>query len=159
MDDLKNGKIDLAFCVKPSKDTSFIPILEQELYLIVPKNHPYAGRKEISLQEVRAEPFVFLNKNSALREMTDDIFKEMGIKPKIAFEAEECNAVMTFVSLNFGISIIPKVPALDNSDVAVLKVIHPKCTRTVYMAWMENRPMTPPVKKVRDFISEFYKLA
>ncbi len=155
MDDLKSGKIDLAFCVKPSKDTSSIPILEQELYLIVPKNHPYAGRKEISLREVEDEPFVFLNKNSGLREMIDAIFKDMGVKPRIVFEAEECNAVMTFVSLSFGISIIPKVPALDNSDVSVLKIIQPACTRTVYVAWMENRYMTPPVKKVKDFIIDF----
>lgn len=159
IDDLKSGKIDLAFCVKPSKDTSSIPILEQELYLIVSKNHPYAGRKEISLQEVQDEPFVFLNKNSGLREMLDDIFKDMGVKPKIAFEAEECNAIMTFVSLNFGISIIPQVPALDNNDVSVLKIIRPKCVRTVYMAWIENRYMTPPVKNVKDFIMNNYRIS
>lgn len=156
LDDLKSGKIDLAFCVKPSKDILSVPIMEQELYLIVPKNHPYAGWEEISLQEVQNEPFVFLNKNSGLREMLDDIFRDMGIKPKISFEAEECNAVMTFVSLNFGISIIPKVPALDNSDISVLKIVHPKCSRMVYMAWMENKYMTPPVKKVKDFIIKNY---
>jgi len=158
MEDLKNGKTDLAFCVKPSKDTSYISILKQELYLIVPKNHPYAGRKEISLMEARDEPFVFLNKNSGLRDMINTTFNNLGITPKIVFEAEECNAVITFVSLNFGISIIPKVPALDNSDVSVISVKNPPCFRTVYMAWMENRYMTPPAKKVKDFIIDNYKI-
>ncbi len=156
MEDLKNGKTDLAFCVKPSKDTSYIPILEQELYLIVSKNHPYANRKEISLMEAKDEPFVFLNKNSGLRELIDTIFKDMGITPKIVFEAEECNAIITFVALNFGVAIIPKVPALDNSDVSVLRIKEPRCMRTVYMAWVENRYMTPPVKKVKDFIIDNY---
>ncbi len=159
IDDLKDGKIDLAFCVKPSKETRFVPILEQELFVVVPNNHPFARRKEISLSELENEPFVFLNKNSGLREMLDDIFRNLGIKPNIVFEVEECNAVMTFVSLNFGISIIPKVPALDNSDLSVLKIVHPKCSRTVYMAWMENRYMTPPVKKIKEFIINGYGLA
>lgn len=158
IEDLRNGKTDLAFCVKPSKDTSYVPLLEQELYLIVPKSHPYAGRKEISLMEAKDEPFVFLNKNSGLRELLDATFKDMGITPKIVFEAEECNAVLAFVALNFGISIIPKVPTLDNSDVSVLKIKDAQFTRTVYMAWMENRYMTPPVKKVKDFIIDNYAI-
>lgn len=156
IEDLRNGKTDLAFCVKPSKDTSYIPILEQKLYLIVSKNHPYASRKEISLMEAKDEPFVFLNKNSGLRELLDAIFKDMGITPKIVFEAEECNAVITFVSMNFGIAIIPEVPAFSNSDISVLNIKDPYCTRTVYMAWMENRYITPPVKKVKDFIIDNY---
>lgn len=152
IDDLKNGKVDLAFCVNPPKDAACIPIMEQELYLIVPKNHHFAGRKEICLLEAKNEPFVLVNKNSGLRGMIEDTFQEIRIKPKIVFEAEECNAVMTFVSLNFGVSIIPKVPALSNIDVAVLKIIDPPCARTIYMAWMENRYLTPPVKRVKDFI-------
>jgi DNA-binding transcriptional LysR family regulator len=90
------------------------------------------------------------------REMLDDTFRNLGIKPNIAFEAEECNAVMTFVSMSFGISIIPKVPALDNSGISALKIVHPPCSRTIYMAWMENRYMTPPVKKVKDFVTNKY---
>jgi DNA-binding transcriptional LysR family regulator len=156
IDELKSGKIDLAFCVKPSKDTLSVPILEQELFLVVPNNHPYASRQEIALREIAGEPFVLLNKNSGLREMLDDTFRNLGIKPNIAFEAEECNAVMTFVSMSFGISIIPKVPALDNSGISALKIVHPPCSRTIYMAWMENRYMTPPVKKVKDFVTNKY---
>lgn len=156
LEDLRNGKTDLAFCVKPSKDTSYVPILKQDLYLIVSKNHPYASRKEISLMEVKDESFVFLNKKSGLRQMLDDLFEDMGITPRIVFEAEECNAVLSFVALNFGISIIPEVPALEHSDVSVLNIKDCRCVRTVYMAWMENRYMTPPVKKVKDFIIDNY---
>jgi DNA-binding transcriptional LysR family regulator len=65
IEDLETGKIDLAFCVNPPKELSFVPILEQELYLIVPKNHPFSKRKEISLKEVHNEPFVFLTKTAA----------------------------------------------------------------------------------------------
>lgn len=156
LEDLRNGKTDLAFCVKPSKDTSYIPILKQDLYLIVSKNHPYANRKEISIMEIKDEPFVILNKKSALRQMLDDLFEDIGITPRIVFEAEECNAILSFVALNFGISIIPEVPALKHSDVAVLNIKDCRCVRTIYMAWMEDRYMTPSVKKVKGFISDNY---
>ena len=31
-------------------------------------------------------------------------------------------------------------------------------SRTVYFSWMKNRPLSPAVKRVRNFIAEHYRL-
>jgi DNA-binding transcriptional LysR family regulator len=156
MSDLVNGKVDLAFCTQTKDDFASVPILRQELYLIVPKTHPLAGRRSIRIEETKEEPYVLLNDHSGLRGMVDKVFKQKKIKPNIVMEVEECSAAITYVSMDFGISVIPTLPALDQRNVAVLRIENPEFTRTISMYWMEDRYMPPAVKKMRDFIIERY---
>lgn len=149
--DLKANKIDLAFCPKPDKSLKCVPIFVQQLYLIVPKNHPLALKQEIDTSEIINEPFVSLNNSSSLRETIDSIFENLNISPKTAFEAEECNAVISFVSLNFGISIVPEIPSMNN-HVATVKIRDRVLNRMIYMCWTDDKYMSPTVIKARDFI-------
>jgi len=156
MNDLVNGKVDLAFCTQTKDDFASIPILKQELYLIVPKTHPLSKRESIDIEEVKGEPYVFLNDHSGLRGMVDKLFKQKKIKPNIVIEVEECNAAITYVSMNFGISIIPSLPALEQRNVSVVKINNPEFSRIISMYWMEDRFMPPPVQKMKEFIIENY---
>ena len=158
MESLKEGLIDLAFCPNPYKDVASVPILEQELYLIVPKNHPYADRKEIDIHAVKDESFILTNKKSGLRHMINGIFREMKISPQIDFEAEDCNVAITFVSLNYGLSIIPRMPTLETGDICSLRIKNPEFSRVIYMAWIESKHLPPVVKRVKDFITGRYAI-
>lgn len=159
MESLKEGLIDLAFCPNPYKDVESVPVMRQDLYLVVPKGHRYANREEIDIHEVKNEPFILTNKQSGLRHMISGIFKEMMISPKIAFEAEECSVAITFVALNYGLAIIPKVSSLENSEVSGIKIKNPEFSRIIYMAWMPSRNQPTVVKKVKDFIINQYSIA
>ena len=154
IDALKAGDIDLAFCPDPSKDVSSVPVLRQELVLVIPKSHRLADRQEVDIHEVKDEPFILTNRRSGLRRMIGNIFREMKIRPKVAFEAEDCNVAITFVSLNYGLSIIPATPNLGNPDVTGIRIKNPEFSRTVYMAWLPSRNLAPVVRRVRDFIAE-----
>lgn len=159
IDGLKAGDIDLAFCPDPSKDVSSAPVLRQELFLVIPKGHRLARRGEIDIHEVKDEPFILTNRKSGLRRMIGNIFREMKIRPKVAFEAEDCNVAITFVSLQYGLSIIPVTPNLGNPDVVGVRFKNPEFSRTVYMAWMPSRNLSPVVRRVRDFIIEHHSSA
>jgi len=151
---LKQGDIDLAFCPDPSKDVASAPVLRQELFLVIPRSHRLAQRPEIDIHEVKDEPFILTNRKSGLRRMIGNIFREMKIRPKVAFEAEDCTVAITFVSLQYGLSIIPVTPNLGNPDVVGVRLKNPEFSRTVYMAWTPSRNLAPAVRRVRDFIAE-----
>lgn len=156
MNDLINGKVDLAFCTQTKDDFASVPILRQDLYLIVPKTHPFADRESIRFEETKDEPYVLLNDHSGLRGMVDKVFKQKKIKPNIVMEVEECSAAITYVSMDFGISIIPTLPDVDVRNVSVVRIENSEFSRTISMYWMEDRFMPPPVQKLRDFIIENY---
>lgn len=157
IDNLNNGKIDLAFCAEYDKSVNYVPIFKQRLYLVVPQNHHLANKKGVNLEDIKNEPFILLNKSSSLRQLCDEAFDKINIKPNISFEAEECNAVISFVSLNYGISIIPEVPSM-NSNVSVVNLKNPEFSRNIYMCWKNEKYMSSPVKKVKNFILENYSI-
>ena len=155
--DLKNGKLDLLIIAKPDKGLSYIPIFRQKLVLIASKNHPFTNKKSIDISELNGVPFVLLNKNSALRQMCDDMFENLNINPNVVFEAEECNAVISFVSLNFGVSIIPEELA-KNENISEIKINGESLNRPIFMCWNKDKKMDSTLNSVFNFIMDNYSL-
>jgi DNA-binding transcriptional LysR family regulator len=151
--DLKSNKIQLAFCPTPDKSLKCVKIFSQQLHLIVPKKHPFSQRKCIEISDIIDEPFVALNKSSSLRSTVDEIFARYNFSPKIVFEAEECNAVISFVSLNFGISIVPEIPSM-NKHVNTVRICNMPLKREIYLCWTDDKYLSPAAIKTRDFIIE-----
>ena len=61
VDMLKNNEITCAFCCAPdiSGDVKFFHLYTDEMVLIVPPDHEYADKSEISLEMLRGETFIF----------------------------------------------------------------------------------------------------
>jgi DNA-binding transcriptional LysR family regulator len=154
--DLKSNKIDLAICPKPDDSFKYEIIFSQPLYLIIPKNHHFSQRKCIDVSDLMNEPFVALSKSSSLRTTVDDIFAKSNFSPNIVFEAEECNAVISFVSLNFGISIVPEIPSM-HKHVNTVKICNFPLEREIYLCWTDKYS-SPAAIKIRDFIIKNFSL-
>ena len=157
---LKKGGLDLTFCMLTDDWIETIPIMKQPLYLAVPQEHPLAKQSYVNFSDFANEPIILLDKTSSLRIRVDQIFAKEGITPNVLFVVRECNAALQYVSLGFGVSILPQVPAMDNAPVSVLPIadIGRECVRIVYLAWAKNRPLSPAVRRVRDYIVENYML-
>lgn len=156
--DLKTNKIQLAFCPKPEKGYNCVQIFKQPLYLIVPKSHPFSQRKCIHVSDLTNEPFVALSKSSSLRNTVDEIFAKSNFSPKIVFEAEECNAVISFVSLNFGVSIVPEIPSMLK-HVNTVEICNLALEREIFLCWTDDKHLSPAVIKTKDFIINNFSLA
>ena len=159
---LKSGNLDLAFCMHRDEWVESVPVMHQQLFLAVPREHPLASRKEVAFDDFADEPMAMLDQASSLRATVDRIFLHYGSKrePNAMFVVHECNAALQYVSLGFCVSILPQVPAMDNDKVVILPIVDPdkEFARTVYFSWMKNRPLSPAVKRVRNFIVEHYQL-
>lgn len=157
---LKSGGLDLAFCMHRDEDLASAMIMKQPLYLAVPIDHPLAGRQFIRFEDFAQEPMVMLDKPSSLRTQVDRVFAQRGTVAKVVFEVRECNAALQYVALHFGVSVLPDVPAMKNEKVAAIPIVHEQdaFVRTVYLSWSKKRPLTPAVKRVRDYIVQHYAL-
>lgn len=157
--DLKAGALDLAFSLhRDSSWAESITIMKQPLYLAVPQGHPLAGRDSVSFSDFAREPQIMLDKPSGLRTLTDKIFTQRGVIPNVVFEVRECNAALQYVSLKFGVAILPHVPAMDSNKVSVLPIDDPNkdFVRTVYLSWSKTRPLSPAAQRVRNYIISHY---
>lgn len=155
---LKKGTLDLAFCMHQDDSLNSVVIMRQPLYLAVPSNHPLAGREYITAEDFANEPMVVLDKPSSLRGLTDQLFDRIGKTPNVVFEVRECNAALQYVSLRFGVSILPKVPSMNSDKVAAIPIVEGQqaLVRTVYLSWAKGHPLSPAAQRVRDYIIDHY---
>ncbi|KAB2334907.1 LysR family transcriptional regulator [Cytobacillus depressus] len=154
IDQLQLGKLDLCLIAPLGIKTPIVwrQLWNEELFVTVPKGHKYANRKNITLEEIADESFIHLKEGFSLRITVELLFKEAGITPKITFEGEEADTVAALVGAGLGISILPNLKGTDQSKISQIPVKSPQCRRTIGMAWVEGRYLSPATEKFKKFV-------
>lgn len=153
---LESGEIDLAFCSPNEKleNINAYPILQEELYLIVPRDHWLAAREEIDLHIVANEQFVLYKHESGIREVIERLCWQAGFQPSISFEGVSDATIAGLVGAGFGIALIPFIPGLDMSKISLLHVREPKCRRTIFLAWRAEAYLSPAANQFKSFVEK-----
>lgn len=130
------------------------PLWDEELYVIVPKDHKYANHESITLEQIADESFIHLKEGFSLRITVEQLFKEAGLTPNITFEGEEADTVAALVAAGLGISILPNLKGTDQSKIAKIPIQNPHCQRTIGIAWVEGRYVSPATQRFKQFVLE-----
>jgi DNA-binding transcriptional LysR family regulator len=125
----------------------------ERLCLAVPVGHRLAARGRVNLSVAANEPFVALEKPFGLRQLTDDLWAEANIDPRIVFEASEIPTMEGLVAAGFGVAVVP-VPR-DGTDTRVVHVplSNSRAKREVGLAWASDRPLAPPAQRFAEFLT------
>ncbi|MET3289021.1 UNVERIFIED_CONTAM: LysR family transcriptional activator of glutamate synthase operon [Brevibacillus sp. OAP136] len=155
LDQIRTGSIDIALFarMKPEDGIRWEPLLTEDLYIIVSNYHPLAAFDEVELKEIANEPFIALKRGYGLRNITDKLFKEAGVSPHITFEGEDISTVAGLVATKLGVSLLPGVKVLETMQVKPLRVTSPHCSRTIGIAWKEDRYLPPVAKRFLSFVT------
>ncbi|WP_422128129.1 LysR family transcriptional regulator [Streptomyces misionensis] len=153
LEGLRAGRLDLCLTspVPDAPDLVARRLDEQKLRLVVPADHPLAGRRRIRLAEAAEENFVTLEPGYGLRRITDDLCREAGFAPRIAFEGEEAETIRGLVAAGLGVALLPP-PTVPRPGVVELTVTAPRAVREIGVAWPAGRPDTPPVAAFKTFL-------
>lgn len=159
MEQLETTEVDLCLTMNPDlhSDIHFTPLFSEELFVIVPKSHRLAQKKEIKLIEIAEEPFISFKKGVGLRVIADQLCKEAGFAPKIAFESQEPATVNSLVSAELGVGLAPRNKAMDVYNIACLRVTEPKCSRMIYIGWKKRAFVPKVVEQFRQFVIDYCK--
>jgi len=155
---LENGEIDFSFSYYPFEKPSFrsIPLMNEEILLALPPNHPFRERTSIHLKEVALESFISLKKGYGFREITDKFCDESGFTPKIIVECDEPAALSRLVQAGLGIAFIPFAAKKEAPSLHLLQIEKPLCRWTLYLIWKENHYFSQASLLFRDFVVRFF---
>ncbi len=155
---LDAGEVDLCLCapVVTNDKIEWKPLFAEELFVIVPTDHPLANRNSIDLTELAGEAVVTFKKDYGLRVLTDHLFKEANLHPFITFEGEEIITVAGLVEAKLGIALIPHVFGLDNINVSFVPISKPKCQRIIGVAWTKDKYLSPAAQKFKQFVIDSF---
>ncbi|WP_445667710.1 LysR substrate-binding domain-containing protein [Oceanobacillus sp. FSL W8-0428] len=108
---VEEGEFELGVAVLPIDEQIFdvYPIVEEEMKLIVHKNHPLASFKEVDVKDLRDEEFIFYHEDFALNQIVrNHFFITAGFEPKILFKSMQWDLMSEMVAANLGIAILPQ---------------------------------------------------
>jgi LysR family hydrogen peroxide-inducible transcriptional activator len=142
-----NGEIDLALVALPiqAKSLEVEPLFDEELLLVLPRDHPLATEDNITLEAVDRYPFVMLNEAHCLAENIAVFCHQQSVQPITIERTNQLATVQELVALNHGVSLIPEMARrIDLSDRRVYRSFAgDRPCRTVAMMWNPYRPILP----------------
>lgn len=87
---IARGTADLALGAGPFRtDTEDIPVAYEELLISLPAANPLAEKESIRLEELCDTPFVLQGTKHSIRILADQLFREAGFQPVVAFESND----------------------------------------------------------------------
>ena len=151
---LEAGELDAVFSSPPPEQLglSSCSVGRQDLVVIVPENHPLAGRKEIDLGEILDTPLVAFSQNTGLRDVVDGLFARAGRVPLSAYETEDDEAIAGLVAGGFGAAVVPDMELLKRLPVRALAIRTPVWERKFCLVW-DDRRSTPLLEQFCRFVA------
>jgi len=131
---------------KPSDPAiAALPVLTDELALIVPPNHPLAARKIVSVRELGAESFIAHNVPSPYRERVVRTFEKYRTPLNISLEMPTLEAIKRFVEGGMGVALVPRLTAqaeIARGQIAALTVREMKLERKLYLVHRKSATLS-----------------
>jgi DNA-binding transcriptional LysR family regulator len=152
---LRSGEVDLALASQdlPGDDLERIDLFTEEVLLAVPREHPLARRRRVTVAELVNEPFVVTRAGQWQRALLDQLFAEVGRTPLIACEGDEPAAVRGLIAAGVGIGLLPTISrrTTQTPPVAWLHLDTDIARRTLCVYWQRERYLTAAARRFRDF--------
>lgn len=160
---VERGDLDLALISPPPLNKSMFSgetLFTEELLAIVPPEHRLAGRDSIALEELKDEYFILFHSGYTLRAIAWQACQEAGFTPRIAFEAEETDAIRGLVAAGLGVGLLPQVALVETGSElqpVPVRVSKPKITREFRVIHYRNRTLPPASLLFQDFLIKYFQ--
>lgn len=109
LDTLNRGRIDAAVIAidVDLRRTAVVPMYDEPLVVLVPADHPWAGRDDVSPAELDDQELLMLDEGNCLRDQTLALCQRYGVNPPIAV-ATTLATVVGMVTHGVGATVIPE---------------------------------------------------
>lgn len=110
-DGVRAGDLDVGIVTLPVTDERGLeirPWREDELLLIVPPDHPLAGRKHFAWADLEHQPLVLFEPETAVRRLIDRALEDRGIAVEAAMELRSIESIKQLVAQGVGAAFVSR---------------------------------------------------
>lgn len=156
---LKENEYDLAILTQVPDDRSIdvIPFLDNPLVMCSSPNHPLADQSDITIQQLKNEPFIFREPGSGTRIVMERFLAKHNISSKPIMELGTNEAVKQAIMGGIGISLISKL-SLENefklNKIAILDVKKTPIQTRWHALSRKAKNLSPVSQNFLDFLQE-----
>jgi DNA-binding transcriptional LysR family regulator len=149
------GYLDVGVVVPPVNEELFhiVPIIHEEVQLLVHEDHRLAKQSSVQLQELRGEAFMLYRQDFTLHGRIIEACKNVGFEPNIIYESSQWDLIRGMVANNLGVSLLPNSICREaaSSQIKIIQVT-PLIPWGVSIIWRKNRYLSSATREWIQFV-------
>ena len=146
---ITQGAIDAAFLPYPTEALEMIPLLKDELVVVLPVDHPLGLCSVLPLDQIAPEPFIMPMAGCEI--LVGETFNASHVVPNTQFEVADTSTILSMVTEGLGITVVPKMTLPASIPNLTIRSLAPQVFRHIGLA---IRSFTSPPPAVAMFIKE-----
>ena len=154
LDLLRAEDVELAMGAREpvSEEFEYRPVLSYDLVLIVPRDHPLAGRDSATPQEIAGSPIVVPDFVAHGLRAGQEPLRHFDVEANVAIEVGGWDVVEHYVAAGFGVAFYPSFCVSEGSGVSVvpLEQYYPK--RTYGWFTRLGKPLSWPAQRLVEAV-------
>jgi DNA-binding transcriptional LysR family regulator len=106
-------------------DAVTVPLYEDEVVLVTSRDHPFAERASVSIEEVGQQRLITFNRGSSYYTLVDNALRQAGALVSPTMELDNMEATKKMVDEGLGIAFLPKVAVereLERGELRMVQV-------------------------------------
>jgi DNA-binding transcriptional LysR family regulator len=157
---LRAGELDLALTFDSHGGASVEGIalrhlLEDPMYLVVPRDHPLAHKRNLRLADLADEAWIGGPAGCECNRLIRRSCAAAGYDPRIAFETDDYTAVQGFVAAGVGVSLIAELGLRTlRDDIVVRSLGRDTPVRHIFAATLAEGYRSPATQAMLEILGD-----
>jgi DNA-binding transcriptional LysR family regulator len=159
---LRAGEFDLALLFefpgvreRPGAGLRSVTLLEDPMQVALPADHPLAGKRALSLLDLRDEQWVQTSASSPCARHVVRLCLAAGFEPNVTFESDDYETVQGLVAAGVGVALIPRLASTHVHGGIVIRELAPHSpVRKVVAATVGGPGVAPAAKTMIKILAE-----
>jgi DNA-binding transcriptional LysR family regulator len=157
---LRSGELDLAIVfesavVDAHDGIDRLHLLEDPMYLALPRDHALATRRRVRLADLAGEAWVAGQPDCECNRLIARACALAGFQPRIAFETDDYTAVQGFVAAGVGVSLIAELGLTTvRDDIVVRDLGRETPARQIYAATLADGYRAPATQAMLEILRD-----
>jgi DNA-binding transcriptional LysR family regulator len=135
-----------------------VELLEDPLYLALPRAHALAGKSGLRLEDLRGEAWVQTSRASPCARHVVRSCHAAGFEPNVSFESDDYQTVQGLVAAGVGVALIPELAlSVVREDIAIRTLAPRPPVRQVIAAAPTDARLSPATPAMLGILEESAK--
>ncbi len=154
-----DNEIDLGFVEGPTRSEAVVreDFCRDRLVFLCAPGHPFAGRRDVTAEELAREDILCREKGSAGRDLTEGLLTAKGVEIRPLWQSVSTQAIVSGVHAGLGVAVLPGLlvrEALERGEIAGFEVGGVTLERGFAVIHHRNKYLTRGMRTLMDLCRE-----
>ena len=151
---IQERRVDIGFISRQEgHHYEFLPVMDDELFAVLPKGHPLTEYDEIPIEKFNGIPFVVTE--YAPGSDIHRILAQYHINPDIRYVSINQFLVLSMVEHGLGVTILPGLLLRGQTGSFVLRKLAPNAFRQLGLAYSSDKELSPASRSFLEYAKDF----